>query len=279
MRNWEEAREEITSLMQNDYKVELDRNGSPLVVTVSPKMLEFLKQPLGDIGVIPAFPPIIGAVGDPSPAKSAGLMADDEIIEIDGAKMNFWDELSLKIRDSNGSPVTLKISRDGREQSLVVTPQYIESENRYMMGVVVKDSETVRYAFPRNLWKAGAMIVQQASLAERTIRKLFQRRIPLKALSAPPSIAYIAGKVARTGFYNLFFLMGSSRSSSASSTSSRYRARRRADIDPCDRRGYQERPAGCRQGVDPLHRLRSADPLLRRHSFPRHLQVCMRNLK
>lgn len=208
VRNWEEAREEITSLMQNDYKVELERSGSPLAVTVSPKMLEFLKQPLGDIGVIPAFPPIIGAVGDPSPARTAGLMADDEILEIDGVRMNFWDELSLKIRDSKGSPVTLKIRRNGREQSVVVNPQYVESENRYMMGVVVKDSETVRYAFPRNLWKAGAMIVQQASLAERTIRKLFQRRIPLKALSAPPSIAYIAGKVARTGFYNLFFLMG-----------------------------------------------------------------------
>ena len=208
VRNWEEAREEITSLMQNDYKVELDRNGSPLVVTVSPKMLEFLKQPLGDIGVIAAFPPIIGAVIDPSPAKTAGLMPDDEILGVDGVELNFWDELSLNLQKSKGSSVAFRIKRNGTEKVIEVTPKYEEKDKRYTVGIIVKDSETVRYAFPRNLWKAGAMIVQQASLAERTIRKLFQRRIPLKALSAPPSIAYIAGKVARTGFYNLFFLMG-----------------------------------------------------------------------
>ncbi|MCX7830038.1 MAG: M50 family metallopeptidase, partial [Acidobacteria bacterium] len=52
------------------------------------------------------------------------------------------------------------------------------------------------------------MIFQQADLAKRTVEKLFKRKIPLKALSAPTSIAYITGKVARTGLYNLLFLMG-----------------------------------------------------------------------
>jgi regulator of sigma E protease len=208
VKNWEEAKEEIASLMQKDYKIELERVGEKITTTVSPKMLEFLKQPLGDIGVIPAFQPIIGAVANPSPAQTAGLKADDMILEVQGQKMNFWDELSLMIRNSNGSPVALKIKRGGKEEILYVTPQYVEAEKRFMVGVVVKDSEFVRYPFPRNFLKAGDMVFQQASLAERTIKKLFQRKIPLKALSAPPSIAYITGKVARTGFYNLFFLLG-----------------------------------------------------------------------
>jgi len=206
--NWEDAREEITSLMQHDYKIDLERGSEELSVKVSPEMLEFLKQPMGDIGVIPAFPPIIGAVADPSPAKTAGLLADDEILEVNGAKVNFWDEISLKVRESNGAPVEFMIKRTGKVLSLTVKPEYVESEKRYMVGVVVKDSELTRYPFPVNFLKAGKMVVQQASLAERTIRKLFKRQIPLKALSAPPSIAYITGKVARTGFFNLFFLMG-----------------------------------------------------------------------
>ncbi|NMB99567.1 MAG: RIP metalloprotease RseP, partial [Thermoanaerobaculaceae bacterium] len=98
VRNWEEAREEISSLMQKDYEIEVLRNNKKVVLTVSPRMVEFLKQPLGDIGVIPAFPPVIGGVQKDSPAEEAGLMADDEIISVNGEKINFWDEFSLFIK-------------------------------------------------------------------------------------------------------------------------------------------------------------------------------------
>lgn len=208
VRNWEEAREEISSLMQKDYEIEVLRNNKKVVLTVSPRMVEFLKQPLGDIGVIPAFPPVIGGVQKDSPAEEAGLMADDEIISVNGEKINFWDEFSLFIKDSGGNPVDVKVKRGNAYLDLKVVPLYVVTEQRYMIGITVKDSQFVRYQLPKNFLKAGTMIFQQAGLAKRTVEKIFKRKIPLKALSAPPSIAYITGKVARTGLYNLLFLMG-----------------------------------------------------------------------
>lgn len=208
VRNWEEAREEISSLMQKDYEMEIFRDNKKIKVTISPRMVEFLKQPLGDIGVIPAFPPVIGGIQKNSPADEAGLMVDDEIISANGTNINFWDEFSLLIKDSNGNPVNLKIKRGNSFIDLKVKPLYVVTEQRYMIGITVKDSQIVKYSFPKNFFKAGVMIFQQASLAKRTIEKIFKRRIPLNALSAPPSIAYITSKVARTGFYNLLFLMG-----------------------------------------------------------------------
>ncbi len=208
VRNWEEAREEISSLMQKDYEIEILRGTQKLKVTISPKMVEFLKQPLGDIGVIPAFPPVVGGIQKDSPADRAGLKVDDEIVSVSGEKINFWDEISMLLRDSNGNPVTLKVKRGNGYIDLKVVPLYIPQEQRYMIGITVKDTQFVRYRLPKNFLKAGSMILQQASLAKRTVEKIFERKIPLKALSAPPSIAYITGKVARTGLYNLLFLMG-----------------------------------------------------------------------
>lgn len=208
VRNWEEAKEEISSLMQKDYEIEVLRNSKKIVLKVSPMMVEFLKQPLGYIGVIPAFPPVIGGVQKDSPAEKAGLMPDDEIVSVNGVNINYWDEFSLFIKDSGGNPVDVKVKRGNEYVNLKVIPLYVITDQRYMIGINVKDSQFVRYKFPKNFLKAGAMTVQQALLAERTVEKIFKRKIPLKALSAPPSIAYITGKVARTGLYNLLFLMG-----------------------------------------------------------------------
>lgn len=208
VRNWEEAREEISSLMQKDYEMEVLRNNKKAVFTISPVMIEFLKQPLGYIGTIPAFPPVIGGIQKDSPAEKAGLTIDDEIVSVNGTKINYWDEFSLFIKDSGGNPVNVGIKRRDVYLDLKIVPIFVAAEQRYMIGVNVKDSQIVRYKFPKNFLKAASMTIQQALLAIRTVKKIFKRKIPLKAFSAPPSIAYITGKVAKTGFYNLFFLMG-----------------------------------------------------------------------
>lgn len=208
VKNWEEAKEEISSLMQKDYEIKIERKGKKLNVTVSPQLVEYLKQPIGELGVIPAFPPVIGGIEKNSPAEAAGFMLGDEVVSVDGVKINYWDEFSLFIKESEGKSLKVKVKRGNSYYDLDVIPRFVPMEQRHMIGIIVKDSQFTKYGIPMNFIKAGKMIYQQAGVAKRTIEKIFKRKIPLKALSAPPSIAYITGKVAKTGLYNLFFLMG-----------------------------------------------------------------------
>lgn len=207
VKNWEEAREEISSLMQKDYKMVILRNGEKIEVTISPRMVEVLKQPSGEIGVIPSFPPIIGGVQKGSPAEKAGLLPDDEIIAIGDNVVNYWDEISMIVKEYGEKEIPIKVKRNNEILSFLVKPEFVKEESRYMIGIVVKEREFESYPFPKNFIKGFLMIVDQASVTKRTLLKLIERKIPLKALSAPPSIAYITGRVARTGFYNLIFLV------------------------------------------------------------------------
>ena len=63
------------------------------------------------------------------------------------------------------------------------------------------------YPFPSNFAKAASLTLQQSTLAYRTLKRLVTRQVGLSALSGPVSIAYITGKVARTGHYNLLMLV------------------------------------------------------------------------
>ncbi|MFF2010854.1 M50 family metallopeptidase [Streptomyces sp. NPDC058195] len=52
-----------------------------------------------------------------SPAQAAGLKKGDKIVAFDGQKVDDWDTLSGRIRDTIG-PATLTVLRDGQEKTL-----------------------------------------------------------------------------------------------------------------------------------------------------------------
>ncbi|MEW1893170.1 M50 family metallopeptidase [Streptomyces sp. NPDC048567] len=52
-----------------------------------------------------------------SPAQAAGLKKGDKIVAFDGQRMDSWDTLSDRIRDTIG-PATITVERDGQEKDL-----------------------------------------------------------------------------------------------------------------------------------------------------------------
>ncbi|HVK25676.1 MAG TPA: site-2 protease family protein [Actinokineospora sp.] len=57
--------------------------------------------------------------GDPSPAAAAGIKVGDEIISVDGQRVETWEAAVKKIRDLRGES-TFVVSRDGEEISMKV---------------------------------------------------------------------------------------------------------------------------------------------------------------
>ncbi len=62
------------------------------------------------------------ASSQPSPAKTAGLRSGDTVLAVNGAETSSWTAVSSAIRAAGTTPSEIKIMRDGREQTLTITP-------------------------------------------------------------------------------------------------------------------------------------------------------------
>jgi regulator of sigma E protease len=74
---------------------------------------------------VPSFKdiaPVLEAVAPDSPAAKAGLMVGDQIKKIDGRDIATRVELLDAAAKGKGAPLTLEVLRDGRIQTLTVTP-------------------------------------------------------------------------------------------------------------------------------------------------------------
>jgi regulator of sigma E protease len=93
---------------------------------------------------VPSFKdiaPVLEAVAPDSPAAKAGLMVGDQIKKIDGRDIATRVELLDAAAKGKGAPLTLEVLRDGRVQTITVTPiagagqQHKSEEPGYYLGI------------------------------------------------------------------------------------------------------------------------------------------------
>lgn len=79
--------------------------------------------------------PVIGQVGEGSAAQEAGLMAGDEIVEINGHSIHLFREISLEAMLNEGEEVSIVYERNGELGQTVLKPKYSEESERYYYGI------------------------------------------------------------------------------------------------------------------------------------------------
>ena len=93
------------------------------------------------------------ASGLSSPAKDAGLKAGDIIIRAGGREFETAEELVELIAGCGGKDIAIVYIRDGREDTVLVTPVRDNENGKYRIGVLVRDSTagigTVTYIDPK----------------------------------------------------------------------------------------------------------------------------------
>lgn len=77
-----------------------------------------------------------------SPASNAGLMPEDIIISIDGREINSVKELESFTDNSNGKKITIAVLRDGEKKEIDVFPAKSRDDNKYRIGVWIKDASS-----------------------------------------------------------------------------------------------------------------------------------------
>jgi regulator of sigma E protease len=76
--------------------------------------------------------PTLGPLDPESPLFKAGVTQNDVVTEFNGHKINYFDEILAKERESGGSPFVLTVERDGVRHEFRVSPE--EKERKGIFG-------------------------------------------------------------------------------------------------------------------------------------------------
>lgn len=155
---------------------------------------------------VPSPDPRIGGVGQGTPAEQAGLAVGDRVLAIDGTKVETWEGLAARVRESGGKALSLDVERGGAPMTVTVTPTMRETRNifgeetgkTWLIGI--EGSHDWKAVGPV---EAVSMAGQQTAMASWVVLQglvlMVQGRVPLKELGGPIAIARAAGQQARAG--------------------------------------------------------------------------------
>jgi regulator of sigma E protease len=166
---------------------------------------------LGDAGLFIqalAGPIKVQNVAPGSPAEKAGLRSGDGIEAIDGHEFHTVDTLRAYLQAQHGSPVTLRILRNGATQDLVATPIKLDG-NIYQLGFSRAAYATRTNPLPlrQAVSKSTSFCADNSFLIVEVLQRIFTHRIAVSQLSGPVGIARMAGDAAETkGWYPKFGL-------------------------------------------------------------------------
>ena len=162
----------------------------------------------------------IAAVEPTSPAKRAGLQADDVVLSVNGSLATSSEQLKNLIWGSGGAELALAVVRDGREVTLKATPterpMTVEggTETHWGIGVSLgptdegaeyKD-EVVRnpvVALARGVERTGEIFVMIVS----GIAQLVTGHVGMSKLSGPIGIGEIAADAYKSSWEQFVWLM------------------------------------------------------------------------
>ncbi|CAM5634812.1 M50 family metallopeptidase [Mycolicibacterium aubagnense] len=155
--------------------------------------------------------PAVAEVRPGSPAAEAGILPGDRFVSVDGAKVESFADVQRLVSGRAGDAITFVMLRDGKDVSVVATPQLSEQEdalgNKVKVAVIgVTTNKEVGQ--PRHItYSPGGAVVAAVEATGQIIERtgLFMKRFVVGRedkcqLGGPVKIAGMAGQAAKLGF-------------------------------------------------------------------------------
>jgi regulator of sigma E protease len=164
------------------------------------------------------IPPVIGEVLPESVAMEAGFEAGDTILSVDGYAVRGFEDFQRYVATSPERPVLVELERNGVEQTLTLTPEAVEVEDRFgnnqrigRIGVSrdVAETEVTLYR-PDPIEAVGMTVEEIRFIIQRTgafLADFFVGRGDVEQLGGPVKVAKVSGEVATLGIVALINLM------------------------------------------------------------------------
>ncbi len=222
IRSWNEVRLLMLDAVieKRPVTVAINRVGNataaaPLALTLDTASLpsgEVEKDFLRTLGVDLAVGRVlVASVLSDSAAGRAGLLANDEVLRVDGQEIRRSGELIDRIRNSPGKPLSFEVLRNAATVKLAVTPDSRESDRPNEAGKQVGRigaglnhrvaMEMVRYGPLESLARGARQTWDMSIFSLRMMGKMLVGQLSWKNLSGPVAIADYAGQSARVGWF------------------------------------------------------------------------------
>jgi regulator of sigma E protease len=144
----------------------------------------------------------IASVLPDKPAAKAGLKPGDIVVSVNGAPVRSTPKLREIVTSTAGKPVEVAYLRDGKPETVTVTPTMsaLEGADRWMIGVSLQPRVVfVSLSLPQALVESVKANVKSATFIYQFLRGVVERRMSPKSAAGPIGIAQMSGEAAREG--------------------------------------------------------------------------------
>jgi regulator of sigma E protease len=127
------------NLIASNASFTVDRGGKFVEIPIPDNFIENFKKDMEFIRF--RLPAEVGKIAPGSIAERVGLQYGDRIIEVQGQKIEYWDDVTRAIKESKGDKVTFAVERDGK-----VLRFEEEFDEKRMIGFSPKAQVAVKYS-------------------------------------------------------------------------------------------------------------------------------------
>jgi regulator of sigma E protease len=207
---WEDINMKEVSSSELAMDVTVLRDGKTIDTKVTPRQDE--RNGVGTAGWAPKSEIEAVGVSPGMPADKAGIRKGDLLISANGQPIESRYTLQAIIRGTGGKPVEIVYKRDRQTHSIIIQPEYSQSEgdSRWMIGVGIEEKLnfiTTKLSFPEALAESLKENQKGATMILEFLRGLMERRMSAKSLAGPIQIGQMSGIAAKQGPASFIDLM------------------------------------------------------------------------
>jgi regulator of sigma E protease len=218
IRYWEDLDRAVSKSDGHPLELRVKRDSAEQTASVTPR-LRSTTDPIfrearetWDIGAGPQLVPQISSVSAGSPAEKAGLKAGDVVLSVAGQPVYTPEDLVEAIRTRPGQSFPMTIERDGKTQTVSVTPDPVKEKSpdgqerevgRIQAGIATKAVSFAPYGPVEALGQGVVKTWDMTVLTVKGLWKLVSRQIDSSNIGGPIQIATEAGRQAKDGIASL----------------------------------------------------------------------------
>jgi regulator of sigma E protease len=143
-------------------------------------------------------------VSKDSPAEKSGLTLGDQIVSINGDKLDTVETMQNKIKEKAGDEIKLEVKRGDKFLEIKITPRENPPEKEGALGVGLVKTGIVSYPLWQAIWKGIIVTISMIGTIFVAFYEIIKNLIVSKPVTAelagPVGIAVITGQVTKMGF-------------------------------------------------------------------------------
>ncbi len=206
---WEDVIPKVGLSPNQPMNITIERNGQELVKTITPQATG--PEQFGTPGWLPDQPNTITELEPGMPAAQAGMKVGDNIVALNGQPTRSLPAMIRMLQDNKDKPIEVTAVRDGQEMKFTLTPKLDklgDGEERYRIGMKSEPMHVDKLPVPKAFAKSVEQNKKYSLLILDLVKKMVQRKVSMKQVEGPISIARASGEAAQQqGWTPLLLLM------------------------------------------------------------------------